>query len=288
VAGNFPRSWQHVSCVWLIAKALGWEQVTAKRLAALETPGGLRAAVVAHAYGLHIKGPATPARLRKALAASALKRAFGDETAGRFLGKLGLSARAGRLLAAQLLARPRDFGTDARLVAALAAQGVGAPSADPAAVRAALVRQFFGAPEQPARKRERRRPSPNRHEPVPILPLHEPAPPPALPATAAPAPRPPDLPRFAVEVRRLAAAEARGWSGDRKAYISHVWRNVRDARPEWGLSEIEFKNLLAEAHRSGQLALANADLKDEGNIKDVQESAVAYRNAVFHFIRVEP
>jgi hypothetical protein len=67
-----------------------------------------------------------------------------------------------------------------------------------------------------------------------------------------------------------------------------VWRNVRDTRPEWGLSEIEFKHLLAEAHRSGQLALANADLKDESNIKDVQESAVVYRNAVFHFIRVEP
>jgi hypothetical protein len=88
-------------------------------------------------------------------------------------------------------------------------------------------------------------------------------------------------------VRRCAASEARGWSGDRKAYISHVWRTMRATRPEWGLSENEFKHLLAEAHRSGQLALANADLKDQGNIKDVQESAVVYRNAVFHFIRVD-
>jgi hypothetical protein len=62
---------------------------------------------------------------------------------------------------------------------------------------------------------------------------------------------------------------------------------MRAKRPEWGLSEHEFKVLLAEAHRSGQLALANADLKDESNIKDVQESAVVYRNAVFHFIRVD-
>ena len=45
--------------------------------------------------------------------------------------------------------------------------------------------------------------------------------------------------------------------------------------------------MLAEAHRSGQLALANADLKDKDNIKDVQDSAVVYRNAVFHFIRVD-
>ena len=72
-----------------------------------------------------------------------------------------------------------------------------------------------------------------------------------------------------------------------KAYISRVWRTVREKRPEWGLSEIEFKCMLAEAHRSGQLNLANADLKDESNIKDVQDSAVIYRNAVFHFIRVD-
>jgi hypothetical protein len=45
--------------------------------------------------------------------------------------------------------------------------------------------------------------------------------------------------------------------------------------------------MLAEAHRAGQLALANADLKDKDNIKDVQDSAVSYRNAVFHFIRVD-
>ena len=40
-------------------------------------------------------------------------------------------------------------------------------------------------------------------------------------------------------VRRHAASQAHGWSGDRKAYISHVWRNIRDKRPDWGLSEIE-------------------------------------------------
>jgi hypothetical protein len=88
-------------------------------------------------------------------------------------------------------------------------------------------------------------------------------------------------------VRRQAAGAAQGWSGDRKAYISHVWRNIRDQHQHWNLSEIEFKCMLAEAHRSGRLALVNADLKDKSNIKDVQESAVVYRNAVFHFIRVD-
>src|SRR5581483_8894673 len=107
------------------------------------------------------------------------------------------------------------------------------------------------------------------------------------PQPAAPAPARPDLAGFAQEVRRHAASRAQGWPGNRKAYISHVWHLMREARPQWGLSEIEFKCMLAEAHRAGSLALANADLKDNNSIKDLQESAVVYRNAVFHFIRVD-
>ncbi|MFZ1101648.1 MAG: hypothetical protein WAN86_02020, partial [Hyphomicrobiaceae bacterium] len=109
----------------------------------------------------------------------------------------------------------------------------------------------------------------------------------AAPQRPAATARPLDLPGFASEVRRCAAGEAQGWSGDRKAYISRVWRSLREQRPDWGLSEIEFKGMLAEAHRLGQLALANADLKDASNIKDVQDSALVYKNAVFHFIRVD-
>ncbi len=319
VAGDLPRSWRQVRDVWLIAKALGWQRAPARRAAGLETPEGLRAAVLAHAYGLQIKGTATPAQLRRALAAAALESAFGDGSTW-LAGKLRLSARAGRLLAAQLSGKPRDFATDGQLVAALAAEGVGATAADPASLRRAILRRLLGASKRPTRaKRTPRRlsPAPAKAEPPPppqdtapvalpppaedTQPVPPPAPAPApvapaaaTPATAAEAPPPAqaaveplDLPGFALEVRRCAAGEARGWSGDRKAYISHVWRSVRETRPEWGLSEPEFKYLLAEAHRSGQLALANADLKDESNIKDVQESAVVYRNAVFHFIRVD-
>ena len=72
-----------------------------------------------------------------------------------------------------------------------------------------------------------------------------------------------------------------------EAILDECFRNIREQRPDWGLSEIEFKCMLAEAHRSGQLALANADLKDASSIKDVQDSAVVFRNAVFHFIRVD-
>jgi hypothetical protein len=266
----------------------------------LATLGGLQAAIVESAYQVRIKGAATPSRLREALAAIALKRAFGDKSAAGLAGKLGLSAKAGRLLAGQLARDPRDFGTDTRLIAALAAEHVGSATADEANLRIAVLRKFFGA--APPKTAPARRKSPKRalgkgpsarSDAVLPLPLPIVAPPPAMagpvtaPASMPPAAGRPDLHGFASEVRRHAASHAQGWSGDRKAYISHVWRNIREKRPDWGLSEIEFKCMLAEAHRVGQLALANADLKDKNNMKDVQDSAVSYRNAVFHFIRVD-
>lgn len=277
---NPPRSWTEAHEVRLVAKALGLEREPAKRLKALATADGLRAAVVQKAFGLKIKGVATPSRLRAGLAAVALERAFGNQIkAGLSGSKLGLSAKAGRLLAGQLARKPRDFGTDARLIAALAAEHYGLAQAGLAALRLAALRRYLDGPDKPE---ARRRPAPR--TPLPRPRLVETAP---VPAPVPAAPVRPDLAGFAQEVRRHADARAQGWSGDRKAYISHVWHLVRERRPEWGLSEIEFKCMLIEAHRAGSLALANADLKDSSNIAQVQESAVVYKNAVFHFIRVD-
>ena len=344
VGTSVTLTWEKACSMWLIAKALGERRPTPRRLAALATLEGLRAAILMQAYGLHIKGAVTPARLRQALAAVALRKAFGGETAAAVAGKSGLPARASRLLAAQLLDKPRDPGTDRRLVSALAEQACGARGGELAALRTGVLRRFFAAHtevrETAAYADVRRRASgvgqTPRHQrraeasavdarglrPSGLSPTSGPSrhldgAPPARREEGSsrvngefnhsvsnvasaealqgalgivqspPANRPLDLPGFAAEVRRLAAGEAQGWSGDRKTYISRVWRTVREKRPEWGLSEIEFKCMLAEAHRSGQLNLANADLKDESNIKDVQDSAVIYRNTVFHFIRVD-
>ena len=243
--------------------------------AALATADGLRAAIVQEAFGLKIKGVATPSRLRTGLAAVALARAFGNQFKAEPAGKVGFSAKAGRLLAAQLAKKPRDYGTDSRLVAALAAEHVGAAHSGLAALRLAVLRRYLegeNKPAAPARRRPAKAPRPRLVEPGP-------APPP-------PASRP-DPAGFAEEVRRHAADKAEGWPGNRKAYISQVWQTLRERRPEWALSEIEFKCMLAEAHRSGNLALANADLKDNESIKDLQDSALVYKNAVFHFIRVD-
>ena len=270
-----PRCWEEVLDVHLMAKALGLERHSGRRLAALATPDGLRAAIVERAFGLKIRGLATPSRLRAALAAVALERAFGNQIKPSLSGKLGLSAKAGRLLAGQLAKKPRDFGTDARLIAALAAQHVGAAQADGATLRLALLRGYLdGADKPPARPRVPTRTPPQRPRVVASLP-------------APTEPTRPDLSGFAHEVHRHAQARAQGWPGNRKAYISHVWHRLRERRGEWGLSEIEFKCMLIEAHRAGSLALAHADMKDKSNIADLQESAVVYKNAVFHFVRVD-
>ncbi len=301
LAGDVPRRWIDARDQRLVALALGLQHEPPKRLQILATPDGLRIAILETSFKLRIKGVPTAGRVREALAAAALRRAFGNKSTTELAGKLGLSAKASRLLAAQLSRKPRDFGTDSRLIATLAAECVGASSTDPEAVRLALLRQFFAMPAKsaPAKKTTPRRPAIAEPVPTPAPPVRPAAPvAEARPVTPPPSTPPlqpppqllvgrPDLSNFAAEVRRQAATAAHGWSGDRKAYISHVWRNVRDQHPGWNLSEIEFKCMLAEAHRSGQLALANADLKDKSNIKDVQESAVVYRNAVFHLIRVD-
>jgi hypothetical protein len=277
IKGALPTSWSELREQRLIAKALGLERLGAKHVKALSRPDGLRAGLVQATYNLKLKGIATPSRLRSALAALALKRAFGNQISVGVTGKGGLSAKAGRLLAAQLLRNPRDFGTDSRLVAALAAEHSGTKSADLEALRRAILARFFAGALVAA---DLRRPPP-----AGVLEGPAPAPLRAAPANARPAR--PDLAGFVGEVHRQAAAHAQGWVGNRKAYISHVWRALGQACADWRLSEIEFKCMLLEAHRAGQLALVNADLKDHKSLKDVQESAVVYKNAVFHFVRVD-
>ena len=106
----------------------------------------------------------------------------------------------------------------------------------------ALLRGFIEESDEPAATKPKRKPAP----PVLVRPIAVPVAPPADLTVR------PDLAGFAQEVRRHAVSRAQGWPGDRKAYISHVWRHIRDKRPDWGLSEIEFKCMLAEAHRAGQ------------------------------------
>lgn len=287
----FPSGWPEMRDTRVLARILGFEKETAKRLKGLAKPDGLRAAILQKAFNLKIKTVATPSRLRAALAAVALDRAFGNRGRDGFGNKLGLSAKAGRKLAGQLARHPRDFGTDGRLIAALAADQAGAVQTDMGSLQQAVLRRFLDGDKaspapvatKPSRKPRKRKAAAAAETMVATVHV---APPPAPVVTAKIAERP-DLAGFSKTVRQLAARDAQGWAGNRKAYISHIWRRLSQEHAGWGLSEIEFKCMLAEAHRAGQLLLANADLKDASTLRDVQESAVVYKNAVFHFVRVE-
>ena len=292
-------AWPDVRDTLLIARALGLDGETAPKLKALSTPEGLRALIVQKAFGMPRRLKTSPARLRTELAVIALERAFGNKLKSGLGANGGFSPKAGRMLAAQLSRRPREFSSDSKLIAALAAEHVDAVQPTLDVLRAAILRRFVSeiiggeapaagvAPATTPRRVPNAAPAADtpkasgRQNAVPV---------PDNDTTPAAPPLPsyrPDLETFTVEVMRAAAGTAEGWPGNRKAFISHVWPAIRDSRPEWGLSEIEFKCMLVEAHRAGRLALTGADLRNKGNIKDIQDSAISYMNTVWHYVRIE-
>jgi hypothetical protein len=89
---------------------------------------------------------------------------------------------------------------------------------------------------------------------------------------------------FALEVRDVATATRDGVFGDRKVFIASVWNELR-RRPSWAaLSLDEFKTRLLAAHRSGDLALARADLVAAMDPELVAASETLTDGASFHFI----
>jgi hypothetical protein len=270
------HDWPAMRDVMLVAKALGVEREPPARLKSLARPEALSAMIVQQAFRLPIKKNEQPARIRARLALLALERAFGNKIKAGMGPGTGLSAKAGRTLAGQLSRKPREFATDARLIAELAAEQIDAPRADLEQLRLALLKRLG------TRALEQHRAA-TAGPRGPAL-----APPSALPQAANDAPPlRPDMTQFARTVHAAARTCADGWPGNRKAYISNVWDAVRVSAPQWGLSEIEFKCMLAEAHRSGDVVLANADLKDKKNIRELESSAILYKNTVWHFVRVE-
>jgi len=278
-------SWPEVRDLLLVAKGLGLEKETLARLKPLARIEGLRATIVQKAFGLPLKKNPPPAKLRAQLAVIALERAFGNRIKAGFGKGSALSAKAGRLLAGQLSQNPRAFATDAKLIAALAAEHTGTVDTDLEGLRKAILRKL-GTSALEARTAEASRASPLL---MPDMPAAVPAAANDRGPTALTPPKParPDLGEFSRAVKVAAGARAEGWPGSRKAYISHVWQAIRSTEPHWSLSEIEFKCMLAEAHRLGAIVLANADLKDKKNITEIENSAVLYKNTVWHFVRVE-
>lgn len=282
-AASGADDWPSVRDGLLVAKALGTPGLAARRLKSLGKADGLGGAIVAAAHGLKIKSTPSASRLRNALALLALDRAFGNRLQRDLGTKSGLSAKAGRLLAGQLSIRPRDFGTDSRLVAGLAAEAVGATGGSVVALRTALLRGFVtGALDWPLTPHGRGAPERATNIQKPVAPVRRPAPV-AKPALAE-RPGPDGFARALLEIARPLAV---GWSGSRKVFISQLWAAVRERHPGWGLSEIEFKAMLTEAHRTGLLALGTSDLRDKRYLDEIQASATVFKNTVWHFVRVD-
>ncbi|NJO23102.1 MAG: hypothetical protein HC868_09325 [Sphingomonadales bacterium] len=218
----------------------------------------------------------------------ALERAFGNQIKHSLGEKPGLSPKSGRLLAGQLASKPRDFGTDGRLIAALAADAIEAPRSDIGTLRLGVLQRFITNAEANTSAPPKARPSRSQKARA-----SEAAPQPQPSATPAQVAQPaaitdrPDPAQFTRAVLAAARTKAEGWPGNRKAYVSHVWRIVREEQSQWALTEIEFKCMLTEAHRTGLLTLVTADLKNARTLKDLQESAISYKNTIWHFIRVE-
>ncbi len=275
------QTWAEIRDIRLVAVALGIQEEPTAKLKLLARPDGLRAATLQKSFNLPARSRTSPARLRTALVVTALQRAFGNTIKNGLDAGGGISAKAGRVMAGQLAQKPRDFGTDARLIAALAAEAAGSPQTDADALRAAILRRFVGEVSQP---------TPSAIASAATLAA---GPKPAAAAVAVitpsrpPAASRPDLEGFARAVQAVAGARAEGWPGNRKAYISDVWQAVSAAHAEWGLTELEFKSMLAEAHRTGHVVLANADLKDRRSLPRIQQSALVFKNTVLHFVRVE-
>lgn len=282
-----PKTWTELRDIRLVGKALGLERETPSRLKGLTEPDVLRAEVLIQFYGLALKGSSSPIKLRTALAVTALERAFGNRIKGELSASTGLNAKASRVLAGQLLLKPRDAGTDKRLVAMLAAEAVGSPRIDIDLLRVGILARYALGKSAAA-------PS-SRPEPVaaePATAAAQPAVPAPASASAASAQRPsasnrPDLPGFVKVVQAAACAHAEGWPGNRKALISRVYAAIMKEHSGWGLSLVEFKAMLAECHRIGKLALVTADLKDKRILDELKQSQIVYKNTVWHLVRVE-
>jgi hypothetical protein len=277
----------------LIIRALKTNDTPAIRKS-LQRVEGLAALVLQHHFGKPTGRAQSPADLRADLAIIALERAFGNKIKTGFKKGAGLPAKPGRVLAGQLFKQPREIATDGKLVVHLACEIAGSREHSLDALELAVLRGLMAPKEEEANVPRAQPTRPQRAETAPRPPRTAP-PKPANDRTpiseVAPpslrSPSPPDMAEFCRAVIDAARPVSEGWPGNRKAFISLVWKAIRNARPDWGLSEIAFKGMLAEAHRSGQVELATADLKDGRDLKSLEDSKILYKNTVWHFVRVQ-
>ncbi len=260
------KDWKEFKAVYLIAKALELKSRSSKTLKPLKMAEGIRAAIVKKYFNLPLKAEIPGAvQIRNALALHTIGEAFEAPKESKFSGNSRVPEKLALFLASRKLHRPREVETSSQLLTLLAAEAVGSLQADPSALRLALIRKLVNRSEKT---------KVNKDESL-LLKSYD------LPKTSM------DLVKFSGIVHKLAKTRAKGWSGNKRAYISHVWDCIKNEKTDLKLDEHAFKSMLTDAHRAGHLTLAIADLRDKENITDIQNSVTRYKNTEWHFIRVE-
>ena len=280
--------WSSV-CNALLLRALGLANVTGPTAKALDRVEGLASLVLQQHFAISPKRLLSPTDLRAELAILALERAFGNKIKTGLGKGSGLPGKAGRLLAGQLFKSPREIATDGKLIVALAAEITGAAEPTLDAIKIALLRRLTSQAPHVAKLANDvvpQRPRADARTPAP-RPDNDQHAIDAEPRSNQRIAQPPDMAEFAGAVVDAARPISEGWPGNRKAFISLVWQAIRHTRPDWELTEVAFKGMLAEAHRSGHVVLAGADLKDRCDLKQLEDSKILYKNTVWHFVRVE-
>jgi hypothetical protein len=262
--------WKQVADVALPAYALGWDPASSEIRQRLDDREKWAAAIVARHYGLIAEGkpPPTPAQVANTLVWK----------------RLGLAGKPPRTIPVAIgtLIVGRVLGADVagweKALIQLAAKSVRAPRADIRALRDGVVREWLGG-----------RPWTQPSETLtvdPLLAKRESTP--SSPSEPVERPDSPqdDLEGFARRVRDAASRARSGVFGDRKVFISALWRALGSDR-DTGANLDEFKQRLVEANRIGLLRLYRADLVEEMDPAEVAASATRYLNATFHFVERE-
>jgi hypothetical protein len=109
----------------------------------------------------------------------------------------------------------------------------------------------------------------------------QPAPPVTTPRLAAAS----TLEHVVEKVRRASDGAGVRQYGPGKVFIASVWEALASDAEIAALGEQGFKDVLAEAHRRGLIALSRADLVAAMDPRDVARSEIRHHNATYHFIQ---
>jgi len=96
----------------------------------------------------------------------------------------------------------------------------------------------------------------------------------------------PDIEAFAQQVRHVAETSETGRFGERKVFINHIWKRMKNSAVYQKIDLPRFKGLLTDANKQGLLTLSRADIVAAMDANDVAESETQHLNATFHFVHI--